>query len=288
MSDAVQTAVSGLALGSVYALMALGLTIVYRSTTVVNFMQGQSLLLGGVLAFVGVVSWGLPYLFVAAVAIFLVFCLGMAISKVVFEPLLKAPHLSQVFATFAIVFIITGIVRYFLPDERGLPPLAGTSVIRLGDASIRAQDVLTIVLLAVVAVGFAYLFHRTHLGRLLRASTESIRGCEMSGINVRRLFAVMWGVGGALGALAGILAGPVLLVSPEMGTQPLLLGFAAMTLGGFGSFPGAIVGGLLVGLAHTVTGFYVSSRLGEVAGFILILLVLLLRPQGLFGTEDVA
>ncbi len=180
---------------SVYSLMALGLTIVYRSTTVVNFMQGQYLLLGGVFALVGVVYWDLPYPVVVLAAVALAFAIGVLISKSVFEPLLSASHLAQVFATFALVFIITGIVRFFLPDEHGLPPLAGSGVVHLGDASIRRQDVLTIAVLIAVAASFAYLFYRTHMGRLLRASTESLRGCELAGINVRRLFAVMWGVG---------------------------------------------------------------------------------------------
>ncbi len=287
MSDLLQVLVSGLAQGGIYAFVALGLTVIYRSTSVLNFMHSENFMVGAFLTLVATSSWHLPMLVAIAVALSVVFLVGVIINKVAFEPLLKADHLTQVFATVAVLFIIRGVVRFFTVDQRPLAPILGNSVLRVGDAALRPQDLLTTGVLAVATGILALVFLKTHLGRVMRAGTQSLRGCSLIGIDVRRMFAVMWGVGGVLGALAGILAAPTLLVFPDMGARPLLLGFAGMTLGGFGSLPGAIVGGLLVGLIEVGGAFYGSTTLGDVAGFLVILVVLLVRPHGLFGSREV-
>lgn len=288
MSDLIQVSISGLAQGAIYALVALGLTVVYRSTTVLNFMHSENFMLGAFLVLVATTVWKVPMLVAILMALIAVFILGILLDKVAFEPLLKAPHITQVFATVAILFIVKGVVRFFTIDERPLPSIFGTSMVKIAGAVVRPQDLLTAAVMVVATLILAAVFWKTHVGLIMRAGTQNLRGCSLVGIDVRRLFALMWGVGGALGALAGILAAPVLLVYPDMGGRPLLLGFAGMTLGGFGTFPGAIVGGVVVGLLEVFGGFYVSTTLGDVAGFATILIVLVVRPQGIFGSREVA
>lgn len=288
MSDLIQVSVSGLAQGAIYALVALGLTVVYRSTTVMNFMHSENFMLGAFITLIMVTIWNIPMIIAMPAAVLGVFLVGFIVDKVGFEPLLNAPHISQVFATIAISFILKGVVRFFTVDERPLPSITGSTVLRFGDAVVRPQDILTASVLIVATLLLAFLFWRTHIGLIMRAGTQSLRGCALVGIDVKRLFMLMWGVGGALGAIAGILAAPTLLVYPDMGGRSLMLGWAGMTLGGFGTFPGAIVGGVLVGLLEVAAGYYVSTTLGDVAGYATILVVLLVRPQGIFGSREVS
>lgn len=288
MSDLIQVLVSGLAQGAVYALVGLGLTVIYRSTTVLNFMHSESFMLGAFTTLVMVTFWEIPMLVAIPIAVAAVFLVGVLVDKVGFEPLMEAPHLAQVFATIALSFVIKGIVRFFTIDERPLPAIAGFTVLRIGEAVVRPQDLITAAVLLTATLLLAFVFWRTHIGLIIRAATQTLRGCALVGINAKRLFTLMWGVGGALGGLAGILAAPSLLVYPDMGGRPLMLGWAGMTLGGFGTFPGAIVGGVLVGLLEVAAGYYVSTALGDVAGFAVIFVVLLVRPQGMFGSREVA
>jgi branched-chain amino acid transport system permease protein len=288
VKDLIQMLVSGLSAGSIYALMALGMAVIYRSTTVLNFAQGEVFMLGGFIALIAITVLGLSYAWAFVIALLGVFLIGAVIDKVAFQPLLHADHLSQVFATVGLLFIIRGGVRYFQADQERLPGAFGTGSIEIGGASVNPQHLLIIGALIVATVVFAVLFNRTYLGRIMRASTQSLRGCALVGINLRRVFALMWATGALLAGLAGVLAGPILLVGPDMGHRPLLMGLAGMTLGGFGSLPGAVAGGLLIGLAEVSAGMYVSTRLGDAAGFIIVFLVLLLRPRGLFSTKGIA
>lgn len=286
MTELLQIIVSGIAQGALYGLMALGLTVVYRATTVLNFMHGQNFMVGGIVAFFGVTTWSLPYPIAIVFALAVVFALGLLIDRVAYRPLLRAPHLTQVFATIAISFILIGLARVFVGDERPMPPIIGGEFLNIAGARLNPQHLVTAVVLLVTSGALAYVFQRTQAGLILRASTQSARGAAMVGIDVRMVAAIMWGVGGILGGMAGILAAPFLLVSADMGVRPLILGFAAMTLGGFGTFPGAVLGGLIIGLTEVAAGYYVSTTLGDAAGFALIFVVLLVRPGGLFGTRE--
>lgn len=287
MEDLLQVLVSGLSQGAVYALMALGLTFIYRSTTVLNFAHGENFMLGA-FATVVLIEDGVPYLLAVAIAVVALLAVGVLLDKIAFEPLLERDHVTQVFATIAVSVVIKGLVRRVAVDERGVPPLLDVEFIRVGSAVLNPQHVLTVLALVIVSVFFWFLFLRTGLGRILRASTQSLRGAMLVGIDVRTVFAAMWGIGAAVGAIAGILAAPTLLFSPDMGARPLLLGFAAMALGGFGSFVGAVVGGVLLGLIQIAAGFYVSTTLGDLSGFLLIFVVLVVRPEGIFKTSESA
>jgi branched-chain amino acid transport system permease protein len=276
--------VAGLGVGSVYSLVALGLTMIYRSTTVMNFAHGQIFMVGAVISLLLIES-GWPYVLAIVCAVAAAFVIGVLIEKVALERLLHADHVVLVFATVAIGFIIVGAVRYFGFDQRGMPPLVG-GTIHVGGSVVEPQYLVTLGALAIISAGFAWVFLRTGVGRVARASTQSLRGAGLVGINVHGVFATMWGVGCAVAALGGILAAPMISVSPDIGNRPLILGFAVMALGGFGSFLGAVVGGLILGVVEKLAAFYVSTTLGDAIGFVVILLVLLIRPSGLFGAHD--
>lgn len=284
MSTFVQALVAGLSDGSIFALLALGLVLVYRATTILNFSHGISFVLGAFFSLQLAQALDLPFWLVAVVAVVGVFVFGLVVERLVMEPLMQADHLSQVFATIAILFIGVGTVRYFLLVPERLPSLLGAEPLHVGDIVLNRQYLASIAVLIVVTALLTYLFRWTSLGRTLRGTTQSLRGAALVGINTRRVFLVTWATAAALGAVAGILAGPIYLVSADMGARGLILAFAGMTLGGFGSIPGAVVGSLIVGVTGVLAATYLSTTLGDAAAFALILAVLVIRPQGIFGS----
>ncbi len=279
-----QLIVSGIAVGSVYTLVALGMTILYRSTTVVNFCHGEFFMLGAFAAVVAlqVLGWGFPW--AVGLSLVLLFCIGYAMQKWLLHPLMHAPFVTLAMMTVALSYLLKGISRFFYGREViPLPAMLEGDPIFLGDAVILPQDALIIVFTGVVVVGFYLFFQHTQTGKVIHAASQGPRGAMLVGINVPRLQNVMWGVGAIVGAAAGILIAPNTLVYPDMGGHMLIRAFAAMCLGGFGSFPGAVLGGIALGLLENLVGGYIASELVEITSYIVIVLVLIIRPQGILG-----
>lgn len=279
-----QLIVSGIAVGSVYTLVALGMTILYRSTTVVNFCHGEFFMVG---AFAVVVSqqmfgWSVAPSIVFALS--LMFVVGAGIERGLMRPLQNAPHISLTMMTVALSYLLKGVSRFFYGREViALPPLISGDPIAVGDVSVFPQDLLIIGVSLIVVVVFYYFFQRTRIGKVIQAASQTPRGASLVGINVPLLRNLMWGVGAVMGAVAGILIAPNTLVYPDMGGHMLILAFAAMTLGGFGSLPGAVVGGVTLGILENIVGGYVSSSLVEITPYLVIIAVLIIRPQGIMG-----
>lgn len=283
MTTLIQSLIAGLSEGSIFALMALGMVLVYRATTILNFGHAINFMALPVLVlFLTKAGW--PLLLSAAVALVAVFLLGLLVERATIQPLINAEHLPQVFATVAVLFIGTGVVRSLVTVPQRIPPLMGDAVWRIGDVALNPQYLLSILILFITVAVMGFVFARTAMGRVLRATTETMRGAALVGINTKRVFLVVWAVAAVLGAIAGLLAAPVYLVSADMGSRAANMAFVGMALGGFGSIPGAVVGSLLVGLTNVLASTYVSTTLGDGAGYLLILLVLLIRPQGILGT----
>ena len=247
--DLIQVLVAGFGQGSIYALLALGLTLIYRSTTTLNFAHGALFMLGAFVA-LELITAGVNYALAVVLTLVLMAVLGLVIDKLAFQPLLKKDHVTQVFATVAVSFIVVGAVRFVTVDQRGMPPILGEGYLNVGDVVINTQYVMMILALIVVSLVLTFFFQRTRIGLIIRASTTSIRGADLVGINVKRVFGIMWAVGCLLAGLAGILAAPTLLVGPDVGNTPLIVGLVAMTLGGFGSIPGRGARGAAHGAAR--------------------------------------
>ena len=287
-----QVLISGLAVGGIYALMALGLTAIYRSTTVVNFAHAEAFMLAAFVSVIAIAA-GVPYAAAIVLGLLATAILGLLMYRIVFAPLMNADHVTHVFGTIAVGFILTGGVRWlFGSDVRRLPPILDRPPIRIGSAGnaavIDSQSIIIIVAVLMLTGLLAWLFLKSQLGMILRATTQNQRGAMLVGIEIKKVFAAMWVVGPVLAGLAGILAAPTLLVGPDLGQAPMLLAFAGMALGGFGSFPGAVLGGVLIGVIQTTVGLYISTGFAEASGYLVILVVLLVRPQGIFGTSEVA
>ena len=283
-----QLVVSGVAQGVLYALVALSMTMLYRATTVVNFGHGDLVMGGAFAVYVFVVYARLPYLPGALIALAVLFCVGLAIHQGLMRRIMTGPHLAIAMMALAIGYALRGGARMLwgrevLPFPRIFPDRAWT----IGDVVVTSDNLIVsgtvLGLMAVLVV----LFNVTRLGRLLQAVFQSQRGAALIGLNVNAVHAIVWGAAAGLAALGGVLLAPITLLYPDMGVWVLVRGFAAMTLGGFGSLPGAVLGGLILGVMELVLGAYVSTAFIDISAYVIVIAVLLLRPDGLFGRQVV-
>lgn len=279
-----QLTLSGLSQGAIYALVALSMTLVYRATTIVNFAHGDFVMGGACMVYVTTVLLGLPFLPSALIALAVLFCVGVIFQTGLLRPIAAGPHLSMAMMTIALSYLLRGIARFIwgreifpVPSPFTMPPLEIAGVI------LTAGDLAIIGTVLVGLVLFYFVFYHTLVGKTVHATYQNERGASLVGINVSRVKIMVWGAGAAMGALGGILIAPVTMLYPDMGAGILIHGFAAMTLGGFGSLVGAVVGGLVLGLGQTLAGGYISTSLIDISAYIVIIIVLLLRPNGLFG-----
>jgi branched-chain amino acid transport system permease protein len=283
-----QLVVSGLAQGVVYALVALSMTMVYRATTVVNFGHGDLVMGGAFVVYVLVVYARLPYLLGGLLALAILFGLGMALHQGLMRRIMSGPHLAIAMMALAVGYGLRGGARLLwgrevLPFPRIFPDHAWA----LGDVVVTSDNLIVSgTVLGLMAVLFV-LFNVTRTGRLLQAVFQSQRGAALVGLNVDAVHRLMWGAGAALAALGGVLLAPITLLYPDMGVWVLIRGFAAMTLGGFGTLHGAVLGGLILGVVELVLGAYVSTAFIDISAYVVVIAVLLLRPDGLFGRQVV-
>jgi branched-chain amino acid transport system permease protein len=277
---------SGIVLGSIYSLFAVGMVILYRGTTVLNFSQGELFMLGPFVVFTLINMFHVNYFLAIIVSILAVSFLGLIVFKGAFQRLLNAPHLNQILVTVALVYVFQGGARILWGSEiRFLPPLFGYGAVQIGSVVITKQEICILVAVLIFTVLFSWILIRTRTGKIMQAGSQSLRGASLIGINIINFQMVIWFVSAGIAALAGILVGPLISVMPEMGSELLLKAFAAMTLGGFGSIPGALVGGLLMGIIENLTAFYISTSLREISAFTIIIVILLVKPTGILGVK---
>jgi branched-chain amino acid transport system permease protein len=279
-----QLTISGIAQGAIYALIALSLTVVYRATTIVNFGHGDFVMAGAFVVYVLVIMVGLPYVPAAFLAIIILFALGVAISRGFIDPIKAGPHIGFAMMSIAIGYVLRGGARTIWGREvLPMPQVFDIEPIFFGDVVFTGDALFICAIVAVLMVIFFLVFYRTTIGTVIQAVYQSERGATLIGINVRSFHEIMWGVGLGMGAMAGILIAPISLLHPDLGASFLIRGFAAMTLGGFGSLGGAVLGGLLLGVAEQVFGAYLNSALIDITAYLVIVAVLVIRPAGLFG-----
>ncbi len=282
-----QLVVSGIGQGAIYALVALGMTILFRVTTVVNFAHGELFMFSAFVIYLMLKVVDAPYVLAALTALVVLFVLGNVVERVLMRPIRHAPHMVLAMMTVALSYLLRGVVRMVWGgDVRSVPPMFTFDPVVLGNVVLAAQDIVTIGVTLLLVAGFFVLLQRSRFGKLAQAATDSARGAALIGLNVPAFHRTMWGVAAVVAAIAGILVAPVTLLYPDMGAQVLVRAFAAMTLGGFGNLAGAVAGGLLMGVLEQLAGFYLSTAMIDIASYIVIIGVLLCRPAGLFGRPE--
>ncbi len=288
MDRLLQYALTGVSAGSLYALVALGVVLIYRSTRVLNFAHGDIATLATFVSFSMLTH---RYSFGVAVAVSL--CVGAAVGVVFyFGVLVKAQRqganlLGMVILTLGLALIIQGVVVYVWGAEPvSLPfPISDTKTYRVGGVVVSQLALATIAAGVAGSLCLYLLVQRTRVGLAMRATSENLMAAQTLGIPTRMVLGVAWGTASALGVVAGIFLAPALLLDPFFMLDPFLKGFAAAVLGGLNSLPGAVVGALILGVAESLTGAYLSIQFKNTLAFLIIIVVLLVRPEGLLGRE---
>ena len=284
MIDVLQLLISGISLGCVYGLIALGFVLIYKATEMVNFAQGDIMMLGAFVAFTYVNTLGMPFLWgvLATVATMAVF--GMLIERLALRRMIGEPPFAVLMITIGLGFIFRAAAgAIWGNDPKSISsPLTG-GVLRIGELTVGYENLAVIGGTAVLCAGLYLFFRFTRLGIAMQATSQNQLAAFYIGIPVKRIFSIVWALSCAIAAAAGILVAPVSLIDPTIGFIGIKA-FAAAIVGGFGSLPGAILGGLIVGIAEQFAGLYGPTGSADISAYAIILLMLFVRPEGLFAT----
>ncbi len=282
----VQTLVSGLLIGFLYALIAVGLTMIFGMMDIVNFAHGDYLMLAMYGAFWFFVLFGLDPLVSLPIVVVLLFGIGLVTYYVLIKPIINAPMLSQIFVTFGVLIFLRGLAQFLWKvDYRMIPQTISSGNIDLFGVYVGIPQ-LVAALGAVICNGLILWFlKRTRTGISLEAVAEDKEAARLMGINSDRMFALAWGIGIASVGVAGVLLSNFYYVFPEVGANFGLIAFVVVALGGFGSVPGAFIAGIVVGLVEVISGYLIAPSLKFMFVLILYLLVVFIRPQGLLGKK---
>ncbi|PWE53805.1 branched-chain amino acid ABC transporter permease [Metarhizobium album] len=286
MPELMQFFLSGITVGAVYALVALGFTIIYNASDVVNFAQGEFVMLGGMIT-VFAFEAGLPLPLAALIAILGTAVIGVALNRLAIEPARGAPVVSLIIITIGASIFIRGVTQIVFDKQiHRFPAFSGDAPIAVGGATILPQSLWVIAGALAVFIGLWLFFTRTLVGRAVLATANNRIAAQLVGINTKFIMTLSFAMSAAIGALAGVLVTPITLTSYDIGISLALKGFAAAMLGGMGNPKGALVGGLLLGILEAMTAGYISSQYKDAAAFVVILAVLFAMPQGLFGRKQ--
>ena len=288
-----QQFINGLSLGSIYALIALGYTMVYGIVTLINFAHGDIMMMGAyagyfVLVALGATSGG----FAAALLVAMVFCglLGVAIERLAYRPLRNAPRLNSLITAIAVELILQNMMRvlpFAGPDPKQFPALNVPAIV-IGPVSIPGIKALVIIASVLLMLALHVLVNYTRTGKAMRSVSYDMQASSLMGINVNKTIAITFAIGSVLAGAGGVLyASAYPQVDPLMGYMPGLKAFVAAVLGGIGSIPGAMIGGVILGIAETMTKGYGPSQYADAISFGILILILLVKPTGLLGKKRV-
>jgi branched-chain amino acid transport system permease protein len=288
MTTLLQLLVSGILTGSVYALMSMGLTLIFGVLRIVNFAHGEFLMI----AMYG--AWALgrlcginPYL-AAIVVIPAMFLFGAAAYRLVVSPGLGKPHLVVAFATMGLsIFLQNAALMLMTADLRDIPPVFARSL-TLGPIYIKDELLLGFVITLACTTALQWMLKRTYLGKAIRATVQDGEAAQLMGIAVPRIFLITFALGSALVGLAACVMVPLFSVFPTVGLNFVLIGFVIVVLGGMGSIKGALIGGVCVGVVQSLSSYYVAPAFGQLFFFLLFLLAMIFRPNGLLGQQGAA
>jgi branched-chain amino acid transport system permease protein len=283
LSSLLQYFLSGLTNGAIYALIALGFGIIFNATAIINFAQGEMVMLGALCAIsLYHLIPSLPLAFLGGV--FLVSLVGLVFERLALRPVRDPAPITLIIITVGAAVFLKGLAMLLWGKEAySLPSFSGNAPLYLGAATIMPQNLWVLGLTAFLVLVLEAFFRLTLVGKAMRATAYNLRAARLVGIAVGRMVQLSFGLAAALGAGAGILIAPLTLGVYDMGTMLGLKGFSAAIIGGLGSLSGGVLGGLLLGLAESFTSGLISSSYRDAVAFLLLLLVLFLRPQGLMG-----
>ncbi|SOD23242.1 amino acid/amide ABC transporter membrane protein 1, HAAT family [Variovorax sp. YR752] len=282
-----QLLLSGIAQGCIYGLIALGFVLIYKATETVSFAQGDLMMLGAFGAFAGMSLFGMPFWLAAIFAVVAMAAFGVLLELVVIRPILGQPQFSIVMLTIGIAYVARGLIT-MVPgigtETHTLAVPYKDQIWKLGELVVNLEQLAIIIATAVLCGLLFAMFRYSKLGIAMQASSQNQLAAYYMGIPVKRLNGLVWGLAAAVAAIAGMLLAPITFVHANMGFIGLKA-FPAAVVGGFGSLPGAIVGGLVIGIVESFAGFYLPDGFKDTAPYIVVLLMLMIKPNGLFGEK---
>ncbi len=280
-----QVLITGITLGSLYALVGLGFVVIYRATKVVNFAQGEMMMLGAMLALYCYATLHLSYPLSFLIAVVACGVLGAAIERVAYRSILNAPVVTLILATVAVGQMIRAGVRILWGTEVSrFPSILPATPFKIAGVSLTPLSLSIISISILLVCVFMLFFRKTKLGKGMEATSENRDAALLVGISVNRTFSLVWAISSGLAAAAGVLLAPLIIITPEMGSIGIK-GFIGAILGGFSSIPGAIAGCFVLGIIENLGGVYIASSMKDVISFCALLAILIVRPQGLFVSE---
>lgn len=279
-----QLILSGLGMGFIFALVAIGLTLIYGVMDVVNFAHGEFLMIAMYASYLSYRTWGLDPLVTLPFIAVAMFIFGVFVYYVLIRRVMGAKMNAQVFASFGLMVFLQALAQFVMgADYFAIPNSLLSGVVNIGSVILPVPQLAAIVGSSIATALLYWLVFRTRTGRTLRAAAQDRQAAATLGINVDLMYALAWGIGAACVGVAGSLLSNFYSVFPRVGAIFVLLAYVVVALGGFGSIHGALVAGILIGLLQVFAGFFISSELKFVPVYLLYLLVVLVRPRGLFG-----
>ncbi len=283
----IQLVISGIAQGCIYGLIALGFVLIYKATETVSFAQGELMMLGAFGGLACMTMLGFPFWIAVPSSILAMGIFGVVLERVVIRPILGQPAFSIVMLTIGIGYVARGLVT-MIPaigtETHTLPVPYKDQVWKLGTLVLNVEQMVVIASTAVLCAGLFAMFRYSKIGIAMQASSQNQLAAYYMGIPVKSLNGLVWGLAAGVAAVAGLLLAPITFIHANMGFIGLKA-FPAAVVGGFGSLPGAIVGGLIIGIVESLSGFYLPEGFKDVAAYIVVLIMLMVKPNGLFGEK---
>lgn len=279
-----QVLLDGIIMGGIYALVSLGLTIIFGVMRIINFAHGEYLMLGMYASFWLFQIFGVdPYVSILVV-VPLMFVVGLISFRLIIQPILGASEMAHVFATLGLSIVLQGLALYFWQaDFRAVRTVYSSVLIKMGPVFMNLPRFVAFLMAIVTVVALHLFFKKTYVGKAIRAAAQNAMSAQLMGVNLKRIYMISFGIGIAVVGLAGAILLPVYEVFPTIGSLFVMVTFVVVILGGLGSIPGALVGGLLIGVIESTSGFFLAPALKEGVYFIIFVLLLLLKPTGIFG-----
>lgn len=286
MTEFLQQLLNGAIIGSSYALMAVGLTLIFGIMRIVNFAHGEFYMIGGVLCYLLAQSLGLNYFAALAAAVLLAMVLGALLERTILRWLKDRSLDSTIIVTIGLSVFIQNVVLLWLgPVPNRIPTPFDNLPLMLGTLTFTPIQLFVVVVTILAMIGFHLLLRHTYVGRAMRATFSEKDAARLVGIDTDRIGTLTFVLGSGMAALAGALLGSIFLVYPSMGGVAVLKAFIVVIVGGLGNILGAVMGGLLLGIAESLVSGFISSDYSEAIGFFIVIVVLLFKPQGLFGRK---
>ena len=287
MMDLIANLISGLSLGSIYALIALGYTMVYGIAKMLNFAHGDIIMVGAFAVITTVSMLGFPPVLAIAASIVCCVVLGVCVERIAYKPLRKSPPLAVLITAIGVSYFLQSLaLLIFGSTQHSFPKVISVPAIQLGSLTIQGNMLVTLAVMVVIMIAMSLFISKSRTGKAMRAVSEDRDAAELMGISVNRTITITFAIGSALAAVAGVFYGTTYgFIGPYTGSMPGIKAFVAAVFGGIGSMPGAMLGGILLGVIENLAKRYISTELSDAIVFAVLIIVLMVKPTGLLGKQ---